>query len=557
MADAAYHAVNTDHPSPGPSVTPAFQPISIPCGRRHCLSGRSGFATDGGMEHHVAVAEDPAEPAAPVPAIVPASALVRAAAELTPGELVEAVGRLARAAVLVVGDAMLDRTVYGEVERINPEAPVPVLAVQRELAVPGGAANVVRNLGALGAAVAFVSVVGDDQAGSDLTGLIGSQPGVEPWLLVQGGRVTTLKTRFFSQGQQMLRTDHEDHEPVHPKLVERLLRIARDALAATSATVLSDYRKGVLASDVPGQIVAAARQAGRPVVAGVGGGELGRYAGVSVMATPWRNIAHAAGSDREDDANVASGGEALCRAHDFGAIVVLRTGHGLSLMRPDAPPLHLRAPATELFDISGAGDTILAVIGASLAAGIRLEVGVRLAALAASIVIGRVGTAVVREADLQSALQPQTASRKIVTREAAAERVERWRRAGWRTGFTHGAFEGLNEGDLRLLEQARAACDRLVVGLSPTVPGPLPPPGPPSQPGLPSPSGSPSQQARAAALAGLDCVDMVVLEGGETPTELLRTLRPELLIDPAGRRGARAELMREWGGSVIRPQAAD
>jgi D-beta-D-heptose 7-phosphate kinase/D-beta-D-heptose 1-phosphate adenosyltransferase len=274
------------------------------------------------------------------------------------------------------------------------------------------------------------------------------------------------------------------------------------------------------------------------VVAGVGGGDLERYAGVSVMATPWRNLARAAGLEREDDASCAEAGAALCRAHHFGALVVLRHGHGLSLIRPDHPPLHLRPPATELFDIAGAGDTILSVIGVSLAAGLRLEVGVRLAAVACSIVIGRVGTAVVREADLLSALSPQV-SRKIATREAAAERVERWRRAGWRTGFTHGAFEAVNEGDVRLLEQARAACDRLVVGLSPAL--------------SPALSGAAGQAERAAALAGLDCVDLVVMEGQESPTELLRTLRPELLIDPAGRRGARAELVREWGGRVMQP----
>jgi D-beta-D-heptose 7-phosphate kinase/D-beta-D-heptose 1-phosphate adenosyltransferase len=485
------------------------------------------------MEAQAPAPDGPIAPAAADLATPPAAvASASSGGDAIRRELVAAVGRLSRTSLLVVGDAILDRTFYGEVERINAEAPVPVLAVQRELAVPGGAASVVRNLGALGAAVAFVSVVGDDQAGSELTGLIGYQPGVEPWLLVQGGRITTLKTRFFSQGQQMLRTDQEDHGPVHPKLLERLVRIARDAVAATSVTVLSDYRKGVLDGDVPGQIIAAARSAGRPVVAGVGGGDLDRYAGVSVMATPWRNLARAAGLEREDDASCATAGAALCRRNGFGALVVLRHGHGLSLLRPDDPPLHLRPPATELFDIAGAGDTILSVIGMALAANLRLEVGVRLAAVAASIVIGRVGTAVVREADLLSALSPQAVSRKLATREAAAERVERWRRAGWRTGFTHGVFATLNEGDVRLLEQARAACDRLVVGLSP---------------------GGSDQTERAAALLALDCVDLVVLEGEESPTELLRTLRPELLIDPAGRRGARAELVREWGGRVLQP----
>src|ERR1700712_246331 len=154
--------------------------------------------------------------------------------------LANAVRRLARTSVMVIGDVMLDRYVYGIVDRISPEAPIPILTVSREVAMPGGAGNVVRNLTALGAAVAFVSVGGDDQAGSDLTGLVGGQPGVEPWLLVQGGRATTVKTRYFARGQQLLRADQEDRSPIHDKLAERLLRIARDAMIATSVTVISD-----------------------------------------------------------------------------------------------------------------------------------------------------------------------------------------------------------------------------------------------------------------------------------------------------------------------------
>jgi D-beta-D-heptose 7-phosphate kinase/D-beta-D-heptose 1-phosphate adenosyltransferase len=165
--------------------------------------------------------------------------------------LVDAIGLLGHTSALVIGDVMLDRYVYGDVERISPEAPVPILAIEREVAVPGGAGNVVRNLTALGAAVAFISVVGDDQAGSDLTGLIGGQPNIEPWLLVQGGRITTLKTRFLSAGQQLLRADREETSPVQTRLAERLVRIARDAMAATSVTVLSDYGKGLLTGEVP------------------------------------------------------------------------------------------------------------------------------------------------------------------------------------------------------------------------------------------------------------------------------------------------------------------
>ncbi|MFM8613114.1 MAG: bifunctional heptose 7-phosphate kinase/heptose 1-phosphate adenyltransferase, partial [Alphaproteobacteria bacterium] len=149
--------------------------------------------------------------------------------ETPTAELMAAARQLRRASVLVVGDAMLDRYVYGLAQRISPEAPVPVLTVEREIAMPGGAGNVVRNLTALGAAVAFVSVVGDDQAGSDLTGLIGGQPGVEPWLLVQGGRATTTKIRFLANGQHMLRADHEEVAPIQQRLADRLVRIAGDA----------------------------------------------------------------------------------------------------------------------------------------------------------------------------------------------------------------------------------------------------------------------------------------------------------------------------------------
>jgi D-beta-D-heptose 7-phosphate kinase/D-beta-D-heptose 1-phosphate adenosyltransferase len=199
------------------------------------------------------------------------------------GELELAIGRLARASVLVVGDVMLDRYFYGRVSRISPEAPVPVLSVDREVALPGGAGNVVRNLTALGAAVAFVSVVGDDQSGADLTGLVGGQLGVEPWLLVQGGRATTLKTRYVAQGQHLLRADQEEIVPIHPKLAERLLRIAGDAMAATSVTVLSDYGKGVLAEAVASRLVNMARQIGRPVIVDPRGVDYRCYAGADLI----------------------------------------------------------------------------------------------------------------------------------------------------------------------------------------------------------------------------------------------------------------------------------
>ncbi len=331
----------------------------------------------------------------------------------TPEELAAAAGRLARASVLVVGDAMLDRYVYGTVSRISPEAPVPVLSVHRELSLPGGAGNVVRNLGALGVAVAFVSVVGDDQAGADLTGLIGGQPGVEPWLLVQGSRVTTIKTRFVAQlrpgegyqqqGHQLIRADSEDTRPIHHKLVDRMLRIAGDAMAATSVTVLSDYRKGVLGQDIPARLIAAARAAGRRVVADVHGPDHGRYAGADVVLIAARDLVDDHGLPVEGDAALTAIVSELRRRHSFGAVLVMRAEDGITLV-DGAGAVHFPTVATEVFDISGTNDTAVATLGAGLAAGLDLRLATCLANLAAGLVVGKIGTAVVRESDLLAAI---------------------------------------------------------------------------------------------------------------------------------------------------------
>lgn len=461
-------------------------------------------------------------------------------------ELAAAVRRLPRASVLVVGDAMLDRYVYGEVERVSPEAPVPVLSVQRELAMPGGAGNVVRNLGALGAAVAFVSVVGDDLAGSDLTGLIGGQPGVEPWLLVQGGRATTVKTRMIAKGQQLLRVDREETTPIHPKLAERLLRIARDAMAATSVTILSDYRKGVMTGDIPNTLVAAARHAGRPVIVDVRGGDFAPYAGADVAMPSRRDLGRATGMAIDDDKGIAEAAAALRETHDFGAVLVWRAEDGMTLV-DDAGVRHFHGEAAEVFDVSGAGDTAVGTLGAALAVGVPLALAARLANIAAGIVMGRVGTAVVREADFLAVLSPDGgALRKIVSRETAAEQVERWRRRGGRTGFTHGDFDALRPGHVHLLEQARLACDRLVVAVAGD-----------AQVRRRKGDGHPKQPeaTRAARLAALPGVDLVVIGEEDGALGLLRQLRPELLVtgaDPSGADGQESDLMRDWGGEVLR-----
>ncbi len=460
-------------------------------------------------------------------------------------DLAEAARKLGHTSVLVIGDVMLDRYVYGEVSRISPEAPVPILTEARELQMPGGAGNVVRNLTALGVATAFISVVGDDQTGSDLTGLIGGQPNVEPWLLVEGGRTTTLKTRYISCGQQLLRADREQVLPINARLADRVLRIARDAMAATSVTILSDYRKGMLAGDLPARLIDAARHAGRKLIVDPKGQDFSLYGGADIITPNRRELGDATGMPVETEAEIVAAATAVRERFGFGAVLVTRAKDGMTLVDA-AGEQHFPAEAAAVYDVSGAGDTVAATLAAGLAARLPLPVAVRLANIAAGIVVGKVGTAVARQADLLAAISPRGgALRKVATREEAAEHVERWRHRGWRTGFTNGCFDLLHPGHVHLLEQARAACDRLVVGLNSDA----------SVRRLKG-DGRPVQQeaARAAVLASLACVDLVCTFDEDTPEALLREIRPDVLVkgaDYAIDEVVGAELVRSWGGRVM------
>ena len=470
------------------------------------------------------------------------------AADAATAVLAAAVRRLANTQVLVIGDAMLDRYVYGAVDRISPEAPVPVLKVENELAVPGGAANVVRNLAALRVAVAFISIIGDDEAGGDLTGLIGNQPGVEPWLLVQGRRITTLKTRFVAQGRavqghQIMRADREDSRPIHPKLVDRLMKISRDAIGATSVDILSDYRKGVLGGDIPTQIIAAARQAGRRVVADVHAPDYHRYEGADVVMAAARDLAVATGLPTDNDDAVADAAARLREKHNFGAVLVTRGEDGMTLVDA-AGSQHFPAESAEVFDIAGTGDTALATLGAGLAAGLHLRLATKLANIAASGVVGKIGTSVVRESDLLAAISPHSgALRKIVSREVAARLAERWRLSQWRVGYTDDAFDPLKPGHIHLLEQAHGACDRLIVGVHGdaavrAVKGPHRP--------------HQTEAVRAARLASLPAVDLVIVDTSNSADEIIRMLRPHVVVKTSAEaRDAAAAVMQEWNGSVM------
>jgi D-beta-D-heptose 7-phosphate kinase/D-beta-D-heptose 1-phosphate adenosyltransferase len=450
--------------------------------------------------------------------------------------------------LLCVGDLMLDRFVYGDVSRISPEAPIPIVRISRETAVLGGAGNVVRNATALGAAVCFIAVVGDDRVGHELTAMVGADERVEPYLLVERNRASTVKTRYIADGQQLLRADSETDKPITNKTVATLMRVATDAVARSDVVVLSDYAKGVLTPAVIESVITAARAAGTPVVVDPKGTDYTRYRGATVITPNRLELSAATGKRVDDEAAVAEAAVELIERCGIEFAVVTGGKHGMSLVPRAGAPEHLKAVGREVFDVSGAGDTVVATLATALGRAVPLAEAARLANHAAGVVVGKVGTAVVYSDDLLHAIHADewsTIEAKVATLAGTFERVERWRQNGDRIGFTNGCFDLLHPGHVSLLSQARAACDRLIVGLNSDASiARLKGPNRPVQ----------SEAARGQVLASLASVDVVVVFEEDTPLALIDALRPDLLIKGADYRHDQvvgADVVEGYGGKVM------
>jgi D-beta-D-heptose 7-phosphate kinase/D-beta-D-heptose 1-phosphate adenosyltransferase len=469
-------------------------------------------------------------------------------------ELAALVPKLKGARVACVGDLMLDRFVYGTAERISPEAPIPVVRIDREESMLGGAGNVVRNIVGLGGSVEFVSVVGQDQAGREVMGLVGALDGVEPHLLVERDRATTIKTRYIAGHQQMLRADRETSEPVGDAIAEDAARLVCQAMKDCSVVVISDYAKGLLIPREIATIVAAARAGKRTVIVDPKGRDYSRYRGATILTPNARELGEAAGMPVGGDRAVELAAKKILKVTDAQAIVVTRGADGMSVVPAKGKALHLPALAREVFDVSGAGDTVVAALATALAAGLPLEKAARLASVAAGIVVAKVGTAVAYTADLLRALRHDdmaNGENKFVTLEQAIDEVGRWRRLGHKVGFTNGCFDLLHPGHVSLIGQARAACDRLVVGLNSDasvrrLKGPTRP--------------VQGETARATVLASLGQVDLVVIFAEDTPIEAIRALRPDVLVkgaDYTKDKVVGAADVESWGGRVVLAKLVD
>ncbi|WCT75195.1 D-glycero-beta-D-manno-heptose-7-phosphate kinase [Sphingomonas naphthae] len=433
-------------------------------------------------------------------------------------------------AILVVGDVMLDRFMKGVVQRISPESPVPIIHLKATESVPGGAANVGRNISALGGRCTLIGCVGEDAAAAELAFQLSTCGRITPALIAEAGRPTIEKTRFVAQGQHLLRADREEPGDIAAATGQAIVKTVADQIGEHQVVVLSDYAKGVLTPEVVAGIIAVARAAGVPVVVDPKTPDFRRYAGATVVTPNAKEALAATGIDPHEDEGAEQAGGIALSGTDIEAILLTRAERGMSLLRPDQAPVHIPASARDVFDVVGAGDTVIATLSLCLGAGLALPEAATIANAAGGVVVGKRGTATVSRSELHeelarlSSLGMSSPNSKVADLDLAITRRRLWERDGLTVGFTNGCFDILHVGHVGILEFARAHCDRLIVAVNADS----------SVKRLKGPSRPiNSESDRAQIIAALGVTDLVVVFEEDTPKELIEALQPDLLVKGA------------------------
>lgn len=463
---------------------------------------------------------------------------------MTPREVAALAAAAPSVTVAVVGDLMLDETWTGEVARVAPEAPVPLLSLQAMSRRAGGAGNVVENLAALGARPIALGAVGPGEEGEWLSRRLTTLPGGGGTIVVDPLRTTPVKRRMVADGRQLLRVDQEIAAGLSPAAESQLIDAALVALEKADVLLLSDYAKGTLTRRVMTTLLAAAKRLRIPALVDPKGKDYSRYRGATALTPNRKELETVSGRAARDTGTVAALGEALRGELELDALLVKLSEEGMLLLRRGETPLRIASRAREVFDVTGAGDTVLAALGVALGAGLDFPTAAEAANRAAGAAVARVGTAPVRWADLLEGGDANPAGKRI-DREHLAALAATLHRAYRRVVFTNGCFDLLHPGHVRLLTEARRLGDILVVGLNSDesvrrLKGP-------ARPVL-------SERDRAEVLGGLDAVDFVVVFGEDTPEEVIRTLGPDVLVkggDYTEESVVGAPFVRSTGGEVV------
>jgi D-beta-D-heptose 7-phosphate kinase/D-beta-D-heptose 1-phosphate adenosyltransferase len=444
--------------------------------------------------------------------------------------------------VLCVGDAMLDRFMHGDIERISPEAPVPVIRLLHTREMLGGAGNVASNIASLGGKAVLVGLVGADEQGARLRRIVATRPGIEDALVQTTHRPTICKTRFVAGRQQVVRADEESTAGLHAEEETALLAAITPRLAEVQAVVLSDYGKSVLSPGLIGAIMRAARARGLPVFVDPKTDDFARYRGATCITPNAKEMAAAAHAALPTVAAIEAAARRVMEGADADAILVTRSEKGMMLVERGGPVSAVPARAREVFDVSGAGDTVIATLALAYADGRSLAQAMHIANAAAGVVVSKLGTAAADIAEVLHELSAQDQQQGALTPglqtlDMTKNLVSRWRDQGFSVGFTNGCFDILHPGHVSLLAFARGQCDRLVVALNADesvrrLKGPTRPVN--------------ALEQRARVMAAIRYVDCVVAFAEDTPVRLITDLLPDVLI-----KGADYAIDQVVGGDIV------
>jgi D-beta-D-heptose 7-phosphate kinase / D-beta-D-heptose 1-phosphate adenosyltransferase len=452
------------------------------------------------------------------------------------------------ARVLVLGDVMLDRFVYGSVERISPEAPIPVVNVERVVDMPGGAANVARNIAAMGAGAILLGVVGDDEWAAQLRLQLASLPTIDAHLVTDASRPTSVKTRYLADGQQVMRADRESRVALAAPVERLVLEEFSASLGDAKVVVLSDYAKGVLSDSITRAAIDMARRADKIVIVDPKSRDFRRYRGATVLTPNRLELQQASGRNCAAPEELVEAAQSILDQNICEYLVVTRGKDGVSVIGRTSPAVHLPTTDRQVFDVSGAGDTVVATLSLGLAAGGEIIASSRLANIAAGIVVGKRGTATVTPGEIIAALsrfEGGSDPNKIFALDSVLQLARAWHEQGLKIAFANGCFDLLHPGHIFLLDQARRSADRLIVGLNSDLSiRRLKGPNRPVQ----------SEISRATVVAAVKSVDAVIIFSEDTPIHLIEALEPDVLVKGADYTldaVVGADLVIKRGGKVI------
>src|SRR3979490_2410003 len=453
--------------------------------------------------------------------------------------------------VLCIGDLMLDEFVYGEVSRISPEAPAPVITVRRSETNIGGAGNVARNIASLGARCIFAGLIGEDEAGAKLKGQLAQQSRIESVLVCDQMRPTTRKVRFVSEhfSTHMLRADWELAQPAAADIEQKLIDAILPLIPRADIVLLSDYAKGVLTARVIRNIIDAARKLGKRVIVDPKSANFAIYRGATLLTPNRREFAEATRSRADTAESIADARQEAQQLADCEAMLVTQSEHGMTMVPRKGEAIRVPAHPVRVRDVSGAGDTVAAVLAVALAAGADWETALRMANAAAAVAVSKKGTAIATSVELRRKILPHAflaAEEKIIATSGGLDaHLLDWPKQALRVGFTNGCFDILHPGHVKGLPGARGACDRLIVGLnSDASTKRLKGKGRPVQ----------DERARAEVLAALEAVDLVAIFEEDTPIDLITRVRPSGLVkggDYTRDQVVGHEIVEAGGGEVL------